>query len=98
MWRGHGLVCGGLVDQVDATLTSSSSCWPKLARTLEGRPPRDLGEMGLWGRADIDNIDADALSTLRQIADDWLGASVERIPLGLAEQELQEVRDDDEKT
>ncbi len=51
-----------------------------------------------FAKNERDNIDPDALATLREIAANWLSANAEQIALGLAQDELQEVADGDKKT
>jgi hypothetical protein len=57
---------------------------------------RDLSVF-LYGFAknELENIEADDLTTLRELASEWLAADTERITLAIAQNELQEVFSDD---
>ncbi|WP_058189889.1 type II toxin-antitoxin system RelE/ParE family toxin [Terracidiphilus gabretensis] len=51
-----------------------------------------------FAKNERENIDRPELEALREIAAIWLNANAERIALGIAEDELQEVPNDREKT
>ncbi len=51
-----------------------------------------------FAKNERENINPSELATLREIATTWLSANAERIALGIAEDELQEVSNDYEKT
>jgi hypothetical protein len=51
-----------------------------------------------FAKSERENINPSELATLREIATTWLNANAERIALGIAEDELQEVPNDYQKT
>lgn len=51
-----------------------------------------------FAKSERENIDPSELATLREIATTWLNATAERIALGIAEDELQEVPNDYQET
>ena len=51
-----------------------------------------------FAKSERENIDPSELATLREIATTWLSANAERIALGIAEDELQEVPNDYQET
>jgi len=51
-----------------------------------------------FAKSERENIAPSELTTLREIATTWLNANVERIALGIAEDELQEVSNDYQET
>ncbi len=51
-----------------------------------------------FAKSERENINPSELATLREIATTWLNANAERIALGIAEDELQEVPNDYQET
>lgn len=51
-----------------------------------------------FAKSERENINPSELATLREIATTWLNAHAERIALGIAEDELQEVPNDYQET
>ncbi len=51
-----------------------------------------------FAKSERENIDPSELATLREIATTWLSANAERIAIGIAEDELQEVPNDYQET
>lgn len=51
-----------------------------------------------FAKRERENIDSSELVTLREIATTWLNANAERIALGIAEDELQEIPNDYQET
>ncbi len=51
-----------------------------------------------FAKSERENINPSELATLREIATTWLNANAERIALGIAEDELQEVPNDHQET